>query len=120
MEEVELSRRELLLAFLGVACSPRSRTSLPPGEIVGASDSVGHRLRTPQHIVPTEWTGHDVVIVGAGVAGLGAAWRFKHADFNDVVVLELEQVAGGTARSGSSRGSAFPGGAHYVPVPLRE
>jgi glycine/D-amino acid oxidase-like deaminating enzyme len=116
MEEVELSRRELLLAFLGIACSPRSRTSLPPGEIVGASDSVGHRLRTPQHIVPTEWTSHDVVIVGAGVAGLGAAWRFKHADFKDVVVLELEQVAGGTSRSGK----AFPWGAHYVPVPLRE
>jgi len=116
MEEVELSRRELLLAFLGFACSPRSHRSLPPGEIVGASDSVGHRLRTPQHIVPSEWTSHDVVIVGAGVAGLGAAWRFEHADFSDVVVLELEPVAGGTSRSGK----AFPWGAHYVPVPLRE
>jgi hypothetical protein len=50
------------------------------------------------------------------VAGLAAAWRFTHADFKDVVVLELEQVAGGTARSGK----AFPWGAHYVPVPLRE
>ena len=116
MEKVELTRRELLLAFLGVACAPRSRHSLPPGEIVGASDAVGHRLRTPQHVVPTEWTSHDVVIVGAGVAGLGAAWRFQHADFQDVVVLELEQVAGGTARSGKS----FPWGAHYVPVPLPE
>ena len=111
-----LNRRELLLAFLGIACTRSSRRPLPPGEIVGASDSVGHRLRTPQHIVPSEWTSHDVVIVGAGVAGLGAAWRFKHADFKDVVVLELEQVAGGTSRSGK----AFPWGAHYVPVPLRE
>ncbi|HKS21934.1 MAG TPA: FAD-dependent oxidoreductase [Thermoanaerobaculia bacterium] len=117
MEEVELTRRELLLAFLGVACSRSSRRPpLPPGEIVGASHEFGHRLRTPQNIVPTDWSNHDVVIVGAGVAGLAAAWRFKHADFNDVVVLELEEVAGGTSRSG--RG--FPWGAHYVPVPLRE
>lgn len=117
MEEVELNRRELLLAFLGVACSPRSsRIPLPPGEIVGASDSVGHRLRAPQHVVPTDWTNHDVVIVGAGVAGLAAAWRFKHAELHDAVVLELEEVAGGTSRSGK----AFPWGAHYVPVPLRD
>ena len=116
MEKVELTRRELLLAFLGVACSPRSRHPLPPGEIVGASDAVGHRLRAPHNVVPSEWTAHDVVIVGAGVAGLGAAWRFKHADFEDVVVLELEEVAGGTARSGKN----YPWGAHYVPVPLRE
>ena len=109
-----LNRRELLFAFLGIACTRRTRTALPPGEIIGASDNVGHRLRTPQHIVPTDWTSHDVVIVGAGVAGLAAAWRFHHADYNDVIVLELEEVAGGTSRSGKN----FPWGAHYVPVPL--
>jgi protoporphyrinogen oxidase len=112
-----LTRRQLLLAFLGIACSPRSRRpTLPPGEIVGASDSVGHRLRSPHNVVPTEWTSHDAVVVGAGIAGLGAAWRFAHADFRDVVVLELEEVAGGTSRSGRN----FPWGAHYVPVPLPE
>jgi hypothetical protein len=118
-----LSRRELLVAFLGApfaACARSTRIELPPGEIVGASDAVGHRLRTPQHIVPTEWTSHDVVIVGGGVAGLAAAWRFAHAEMHDVVVLELEEVAGGTSRSGKSSVSAFPWGAHYVPVPLRD
>lgn len=38
----------------------------------------------------------------------------------DVVVLELEAVAGGTARSGSSKVSAFPWGAHYIPAPMPE
>jgi hypothetical protein len=40
----------------------------------------------------------------------------KHADFDDVVVLEAERVAGGTSRSAKS----YPWGAHYVPAPLRD
>src|SRR5947209_3438532 len=105
---VSLSRRDL----------PRS--PLPPGEIAGASDAVGHRLREPHRIVPPAdaWTSHDVAIVGAGIAGLAAAWRFAHAGLNDFVLLELEPVAGGTSRSGSSRVSAYPWGAHYVPAPM--
>jgi phytoene dehydrogenase-like protein len=116
-----LSRRELLAAFLGapfaaVACRRSQRGGLPPGEIVGASDAVGHRLRTPIHEMPSEWTSIDLVIVGAGVAGLAAAWRLNR----NALVLELEEVAGGTARSGSSRVSRYPWGAHYVVAPMAD
>jgi glycine/D-amino acid oxidase-like deaminating enzyme len=121
---MELSRRELLAAFLGApfaaATCRRRPPSLPPGTIVGASDSVGHRLRTPITESPREWSSRDVVIVGAGVAGLAAAWRLARDGVRDVVVLELEEVAGGTARSGSSRVSAYPWGAHYVVAPMPE
>ena len=123
---MSLSRRDLLAAFLGApfaaaACARARRPSLPPGEIAGASDAVGHRLREPHRILPASdaWTSHDVVIVGAGIAGLGAAWRLAHANFRDVVLLDLEPVAGGTSRSGSSRVSAFPWGAHYIPAPMK-
>jgi len=58
------------------------------------------------------------VIVGAGIAGLSAAWRFAHAGLHDFVLLDLEPVAGGTSRSGTSRISAFPWGAHYIPAPM--
>jgi len=120
---VQLSRRELLTAFLGAsfaAACRRPTRPLPPGEIAGASDSVGHRLREPQRIVPSEWANRDVVIVGAGVAGLAAAWRFAHAGFHEVTLFELEPVAGGTSRAGASRVSAYPWGAHYVPAPMRD
>ncbi|HYS54670.1 MAG TPA: FAD-dependent oxidoreductase [Thermoanaerobaculia bacterium] len=127
MEKVELSRRDLLTAFLGaplasLACRNRVRTSLPPGEIVGASDRVGHRLREAVHATPSDdaWQQHDVVIVGAGMSGLAAAWRLEHARFHDYLLLELEPVAGGTSRSGASRVSAYPWGAHYVPAPMSE
>jgi protoporphyrinogen/coproporphyrinogen III oxidase len=38
----------------------------------------------------------DVVIVGAGLAGLSAAWRLRHCD---TVVLEADQRVGGRVRS---------------------
>jgi glycine/D-amino acid oxidase-like deaminating enzyme len=118
-----LTRRDLLAAFLGapfaaVACRSPRAIPLPPGDLVGASDRVGHRLRQRIDEQPSVWTSRDVVIVGGGVAGLSAAWRFARAGFNDYTLLELEPVEGGTARSGSSRVSAFPWGAHYVPAPL--
>jgi hypothetical protein len=61
-----------------------------------------------------------VVIVGGGVSGLAAAWRLKNSGVHDFVVLELEATPGGTAQSGRSDISAYPWGAHYIPVPLAE
>ncbi len=126
MEKVELSRRDLLTAFLGaplaaLACRHTAAAPLPPGEIVGASDNVGHRLRETARAMPSTdaWLQRDVVIVGAGMSGLSAAWRLQHGGFDDYAVLELEPVAGGTSRSGSSRVSAYPWGAHYIPAPMR-
>ena len=122
---MSLSRRDLLAAFLGapfaaIACRRPVRRSLPPGEIVGASDRVGHRLREALRPSTDSWTSRDVVIVGAGIAGLAAGWRLTHADLNDYSVFDLEPVAGGTARSGRNTTSQYPWGAHYVPAPLPE
>jgi protoporphyrinogen oxidase len=118
---VMLTRRELLTIFLGAATACRTREpihALPPGEIVGASFMRGHRLREhPARIAPSRWESHDVAIVGAGAAGLAAAWRLAKRGVHDVVVFDLEPEIGGTARSGSSRVSAYPWGAHYITAP---
>jgi NAD(P)-binding Rossmann-like domain len=117
---LELTRRDLLAAFLGttVACRARPlKTPLPPGTLVGASHESGHRLRGELNLTPGRWLSHDVVIVGAGIAGLAAAWRL---DGHDAVVLDLEPAIGGTSRSGTNAVSAHPWGAHYVPAPSRE
>lgn len=58
-----------------------------------------------------------VVIVGGGIAGLSAAWRLLGAGVTDLAVLELEPVPGGNARFGENDVSAYPWGAHYVPLP---
>ena len=41
-----------------------------------------------------------LLIIGGGVAGLTAAWKFRKENFTDFVLLELEKEVGGTARSG--------------------
>ena len=123
----KLTRREVLAGFLGVpaalaACRSRAVPPLPPGEIVGASDGIGHRIRDGFRGTPSRdnWRHAGVVIVGGGVAGLAAAWRLLRSGFEDFVVLELERDAGGTARSGTSSVVPFPWGAHYLPAPMKD
>jgi hypothetical protein len=123
------TRREVLAAFLGVpvalaACRSSVTPSLPDGEIVGASDVIGHKIRDGLRVQPSaeNWERTGVVIVGGGVAGLSAAWHLQKSGFENFVLLELEPAPGGTARSGDSPEAVvpYPWGAHYVPAPLKE
>lgn len=130
MSTHNFTRRELLAAFLGApfalaACrSNNIETQFPDGEIVGASDRIGHMLRDGLRVeVASEnWRDVGVVIVGGGVAGLSAAWRLLKAGFEDFVVVELEREPGGTSRSGAHEKAVvpYPWGAHYLPAPMRE
>lgn len=117
----------MLTTFLGLpaalaACRSSTAPPFPTGEIVGASDGIGHRLRDGVQIIPAQdsWQRAGVVIVGGGIAGLSAAWRLQKAGFEDFVLLELEPGPGGTARSGTSPVVPYPWGAHYLPTPLKE
>ncbi len=121
------TRRDLLATFLGLpvalaACSTSETISYPDGEIVGASDALGHRLREGLTLTPSSdsWEQKKVVIVGGGVAGLTAAWHLTKNGFHDFAVLELERAPGGTARSGTSPLVPYPWGAHYLPAPMKE
>ncbi len=123
-----LARRELLAAFLGApflaaaGCSRDAHALPPAGEIIGASASLGHRLRDGLKPVPTadQWQQTGIVIVGGGIAGLSAAWRLLRTGVDDFAVLELEPQVGGTSRSDQAGSFAYPWGAHYLPVPFQE
>ena len=117
------SRRAVLQsvpAALGsmVGC-PSARPTTPTLAFVGPDPERGHVLRAAAASVevPAVREGVGVVIVGAGVAGLTAAWRLHREGFTDVRVLELEDAIGGTARWGTLPRSPYPMGAHYLPVP---
>ncbi len=123
----KLTRREILAAFLGLpfalaACKSESAKPFPEGEIVGANSQVGHLLREAKNFqVPEQnWETVKVAIIGGGAAGLSAAYKFTKENFNDFVLLELENKIGGTSQSGLSNLVGYPWGAHYLPVPFRE
>jgi glycine/D-amino acid oxidase-like deaminating enzyme len=126
MHRSTLSRRDLLAALLSApvaaAACKKSRPPLPPGEIAFPSEKLGHRVRDGVKVdVPKDaWTKAGVVIVGAGVAGLSAAWRLARAGATDVAIVELDTAPGGTAKSGKTALCAYPWGAHYITRPMRE
>ena len=55
----------------------------------------------------------DVLIVGAGFAGLGAAIRLQQAGVTDIVILERGSEVGGTWRD-----NQYPGAACDIPSNL--
>lgn len=105
----------LLLA--GCAGEP---AELPPGRLVTTRHRLGHRLRDGTAPAARERRNARIVIVGAGIGGLSAAWRLRRAGCSDFVMLELEDHAGGNARWDRNEVSAYPWGAHYVPLPTPE
>jgi monoamine oxidase len=116
-----LTRRRALAASLALpwlgACAPEPAAALPPARWVGASADRGHRLR--EDAAPRERIARraDVLIVGGGIAGLGAARALRQAGIDDIALLELEDEAGGNSRGHTMAGMACPLGAHYLPLP---
>lgn len=122
-----MKRREFLgaCAALGVAAcsSPGTVPALPPGELSGSDFGRGHLLRQTNGMavpVPTETRRVPVLIVGGGISGLSAGWKFQRAGFANFLIAELEDRVGGNARSGHNAVCRYPLGAHYLPLPGSE
>ncbi len=110
------SRRQFLsAALIGLA---RKTDRAIAGGFIDDGHTPGHKLRDRAAFPGAKQTVRvRVVIVGGGIAGLSAAWRLDKRGFHDFVLLEMDQRTGGNARWGENEISAYPWGAHYVPVP---
>lgn len=111
-----------LLAALGRLIPWRggATPAVQPGTLVGASSRVGHKLWKNDFPAATETTTKDIVIIGGGIAGLAAAYRLEKAGIRNFSLLELEAETGGNSSSGKNAISAYPWGAHYVPLLTEE
>lgn len=118
-----ISRRAFLAGSLALTACGRGTWSSDEaswtGGILGASHNIGHLLREGMSGAPVQADAADVVVVGGGIAGLTAAWKLQQAG-RKVLVIELESEIGGNSASGRNAVSAYPWGAHYVPVPSAE
>ena len=113
-----INRRAAVLAGAAALAGCQPRQAEVTGGFNGAGAERGHLLRDLREL-PFAATSRraDVVIAGAGVAGLAAARALRRRGIEDFVLLDLEDTAGGNSRAGSVKGIACPLGAHYLPVP---
>jgi phytoene dehydrogenase-like protein len=114
-----MRRREFLGGVAGTvlaSCAPRpERPALGGADASAGLQALGHRYATP-FVRGVAADTADVVIVGAGVAGLSAAWRLADLGMR-VRVLELWTAPGGTAIAGTGDRGPYPWGAHYLTLP---
>ena len=91
-----------------------------PGEIVGEDLGRCHALRDGEiraDPVEPEPRLYDVIVVGAGISGLAAAWKLVRGGVRNLLVIDKADQVGGTCIAGESNGIVFPWGAHYVESP---
>ncbi|MFG6489348.1 flavin monoamine oxidase family protein [Roseateles sp. BYS78W] len=111
-----MKRRSVLLAGLAAAgCTPD--TPALQGGWVGTHPERGHRLRGELPRADGPLRQADVVIVGAGIAGLACARALSQRGVTDIALLDLEDQAGGNSRGHVVAGAPCPLGAHYLPLP---
>jgi len=111
-------RRFLSAALIGLTAKAERAIS---GSFVNDAHALGHRLRDRSGFrAPARRITVPLVIAGGGIAGLSAAWRLDKSGFRDFILLEMAPQAGGNSRWGDSEISAYPWGAHYVPIPNKK
>lgn len=116
---MKIGRRKFLgtgsAALIGLSLKSERKIE---GSFVNETAAAGHLLRDRNSFPAAKRTVRTpIVIVGGGISGLSAAWRLKKRGFEDFVLLEMNEQAGGNARSGENEITAYPWAAHYVPVP---
>ena len=110
-----------LLAFTGLApatfyCTPADKNAFPP-TLLGPDSKTGHLLRdgTGYSSHKTEYI--ETLIIGGGIAGLTAAHTLSKNGIADYRLIELEKQPGGNSSYRQNSVSAYPLGAHYLPIP---
>jgi NAD(P)-binding Rossmann-like domain len=120
-----VGRRAWLQASAALMATPMVGCRAKPviaGDLRGPDLSLGHRLRNASQPFAAATTSRtiDTLIVGGGIGGLSAAWALRKQGHDRFFMLEMESTWGGNSRSEHNAISAYPLGAHYLPLPNPE
>jgi hypothetical protein len=111
---IQLGGVSLLLPSLQ-RCHNKAEIS---GAMLGANHKVGHLLRDKSKIPPvSSILRTDILIAGGGISGLSAKRWLERKGKKDVMMVEMGDKIGGNSVFGRNDVSAYPWGAHYLPVP---
>jgi phytoene dehydrogenase-like protein len=112
-----ITRRAALASGTALLAGCRAAPELKGG-FTDAGFARGHLLRDRRDWpAPAVSRRVQVVVAGAGIAGLAAARALRPRGIEDFAVGELGDSAGGNSRGGALQGIACPLGAHYLPLP---
>jgi hypothetical protein len=114
-----LTRRHLLRNSLATVAAAGCSLGVPkttPGRLLDSGASLGHKLRGDTLPPVSETRQARVVIAGAGIAGLAAARSLRACGVEDVLMIDALDAVGGNSSFGQNAVSAYPWGAHYVPL----
>jgi hypothetical protein len=87
-----------------------------PGRLSSAPASLGHKLLDGSIPAVSVRRTARVVVAGGGIAGLAAARALRAQGVGDVLIIDALDEIGGNSSYGRNSVSAFPWGAHYVPL----
>jgi len=111
------------MALLGAApvafyCTPPpGKKGMGNGGPTGPDAKTGHKLRDKTAFEVTKNITKKTVIIGGGISGLTAAYTLSKNGINDYTIIELEKETGGNSSYRKNAVSAYPLGAHYLPIP---
>lgn len=86
----------------------------------GAPATLGHRLWVKDFPAVSREERVRFLIIGGGISGLTTAMALDKKGIQDFLLLDMDEQPGGNSRSSSNVHTAFPLGAHYLPIPNRE
>ena len=117
--KLALAGASVLSASVYASCNrSSSKFGHITGGIVGPDAATGHLLREPGKLpAPTKEIATDILIIGGGISGMSAKQWLQKNGCNNVLLVEMADHYGGNAHCGNNRVSAYPWGAHYLPVP---
>ncbi|HNP47850.1 MAG TPA: FAD-dependent oxidoreductase [Bacteroidia bacterium] len=98
------------------ACMPGDSFAHIQGSIRGGNSKTSHLLREGKFPPASKFVDVECLIVGGGISGLSAARKLVQAGITDIIVLDLEDHIGGNSHGGKNEVSAYPWGAHYLPL----
>ena len=111
-----LSRRSFLTASAALAAEPAlSQTNTPSAKKKAAPKDTKSEPRARPS--PIASTGNDVVIIGAGAAGIAAARRLATTRLRVTVVEATDQIGGRCITDTTTFGLPYDRGAHWIHMP---